>query len=269
MSKNFPQYILTDKQIRGIANIVLHEQGTLEGWYAEASQIANRTDIKGDDFATGENAVKTVTSGWYAKGKTRYEAGTKNATAIQVVKNVFCKGLRTLPRYIDEHDYMGDISTAKNGSTSVKGDKSKWTKHKTIIRNRMGATYTFYSFPGGYKTGVDPFGYTSSAFRKKWGDGCYTVKQSQTKKVKYGRNLKLLSLTLPERGYFKKGDKSEAVKEIQRFLSWAGLYSGRLSKTYNDKTVSAVKNFQRQCAFKDVNGCFGKKCLKAVKSFKL
>ena len=49
MSK-FPTYKLTDKQIRGIANIVLHEQGTVAGQYAEASQIANLCELryKGD-----------------------------------------------------------------------------------------------------------------------------------------------------------------------------------------------------------------------------
>lgn len=268
MSKNFPQYVLTEKQIRGIANIVLHEQGTIAGWYAEASQIANRTDIKGDSYATGENAVKTVTSGWYAKGKDRYKAGTNNATVIQIVKNVFCKGLRTLPRYINEHDCMSDISTAKNGSTSVKSQKSKWKKHTTIIRNRMGSTYTFYSFPGGYKTGVDPFGYTSSSYRKKWGEGCYTVNQAKTKKVKCSF-VKFSVLTFPERGYFMKGDESKTVEKIQLFLKWAGFYSGRIDGSYGDKTVSAVKDFQRKCAFKNINGCFGKLCQKAAGKFKL
>lgn len=175
----FPKYKLTEKQIRGIANIVLHEQGTIAGWFAEASQIANRTDIKGDSYATPANAVKTVTSGWYAKGKTRYAAGTNNSTVIEIVKRVFCEGYRTLPRYIDEHDCMSDISSVKNGSTSVKSDKSKWKSHETIVKNKMGSTYTFYSFPGGYKTGVDPFGYTSKANRTKWGDFCHTLAEAR------------------------------------------------------------------------------------------
>ena len=175
---HFPKYKLTDKQIKGIANIVLHEQGSIAGWYAEASQIANRTDIRGDSYATGANAVKTVTSGWYAKGKARYAAGTSNATVIEIVKRVFCEGFRTLPRYIDEHDCMSDISTVKDGDKNVKADKSKWKRHTTIVRNKMGSTYRFYDFPGGYKTGVDPFGYTSLAYRQKWGDFCYTLPEA-------------------------------------------------------------------------------------------
>ena len=178
MSK-FPKYKLTDKQLRGIACIVAHEQGTLAGMLAEASQIANRTDIRGDSYATAANLVKTVTSGWYAHGKSRYNKGTSNATAIKAVKLAICEGYRTLPRYIDEHDCMSDIATVKNGSTNVKGDKSRWIPHKTVIHNRMSSTYTFYAFPGGYKTGVDPFGYTSKAMRDKWGDFCYTVVEAQ------------------------------------------------------------------------------------------
>ncbi|MBR0411523.1 MAG: CHAP domain-containing protein [Eubacterium sp.] len=171
----FPKYKLTDKQIRGVANIVLHEQGTIAGWFAEASQIANRTDIRGDEHATAANLVKVLTSGWYAKGSARFNAGTTNPLVIWIVKKVFCEGLRTLPRYIDEHDCMSDLSTVKTGSTSVKADKSKWKRHKTVIKNKMGSTYTFYDFPGGYNTGVDPFGYTRQAYRDKWGDECYTV----------------------------------------------------------------------------------------------
>ena len=59
MSGIFPKYKLTDKQIRGVANIVLHEQGTIDGYFAEASQIANRTDIKGNQYATAANGMPT------------------------------------------------------------------------------------------------------------------------------------------------------------------------------------------------------------------
>jgi len=170
MSGRFPVFKLTEKQIRGIANIVLHEQGTIAGWFAEASQIANLAEIR-----YGGDPVKAVCSGWYAKGTSRYRAGTTNPIIIWIVKRVFLEGYRTLPRFIDEHDCMSDISTAKTGSVSVKGDKSKWKQGITTIKNKMGSTYTFWSFPGGYETGVDPFGYTKEANRKKWGDFHYST----------------------------------------------------------------------------------------------
>lgn len=269
MSGIFPKYKLNDQQIRGIANIVLHENScTIDAMYAEASQIANRTDIKGDSYATPANAVKTVTSGWYAKGKERYKAGTSNKTAIEVVKRVFCGGYRTLPRFVNEHDYIGDISSVKNGLISVKNDKSKWKQFITVIKNKMGSTYTFYSFPGGYKTGVDPFGYTSKKYREKWGDFCYTVKQAIAGKTPYTGVIP----SLPLRGYYKKYDgminlvnKQAQIVLIQKALNWdlkdiKGYKKLVEDGKYGDATVEAVKKFQKRYKFKDVNGKWGKLC---------
>ena len=116
-SGNFPKYNLSEDQIKGVANIVQHEQGTVAGRYAEASQMANLTDIDGDDKATPENLIKKLKSGWYAKGTSRYEAGASGSakiedSALQAVKDVIVDGKRTLPRYINEHDYIGDIASA-------------------------------------------------------------------------------------------------------------------------------------------------------------
>ena len=268
MSGIFPKYKLTDKQIRGIARIVQMEQGTIAGRFAEASQIANRTDVKGDSYATPENAVKTVTSGWYAKCKSRYAEGTTNQECINIVKKVFCEGYRTLPRYINEHDYMGDLSSVKNGLVSVIKDKSKWKQHKTVIKNKMGSTYTFYSFPGGYKTGVDPFGYTSKKYREKWGDFCYTIEQALNGKSSYPYVLP----TLPLRGHYRKYDGiltltsyTTQIKRIQRALNWAlngvsGFKALVVDGKYGDGTEKAVRLFQSKYKFKDVNGKWGKLC---------
>lgn len=264
----FPKYVLDEKQIRGIANIVLHEQGTIAGWYAEASQIANRTDLKGDEYATGKRVVHTLTNGWYAKGELRYLAGTRNEKVIRIVKNVFCKGIRTLPRYIDEHDCMSDIATVKNGTRSVKYDKSKWVRHQSVIHNKMGSTYIFYDFPGGYKTGVDPFGYINKDNREKYGDFCipyYKVEDILNKKSLYDI-VKVAKF--PERGYFKKGDKYKSLEDIQIALGLIGYYKGSVDGVYGDKTKEAVKKLQGMFDL-DVNGCFGNKCLEVAKAIKL
>lgn len=268
MSGIFPKYKLTEKQIRGVANIIRHEQGTIAGRFAEASQIANRTDIKGDEYAKPENVVKTVTSGWYAKGKSRYEAGTDNIECINIVRKVFCEGFRTLPRYIDEHDFMGDIATANNGVINVKKNKAKWKQYKTIIKNKMGSTYTFYSFPGGYKTGVDPFGYTSKKYREKWGDFCYTVDQALKSKSSYPYKLP----TLPLRGYYRNGDGISTLTNntaqiilVQKALNWdlRGFKDFKplvLDGKYGRATEEAVRLFQGRYKFNDVNGKWGKLC---------
>lgn len=218
MSK-FRTYKLTDKQLRGIACIVAHEQGTVEGQFAEASQIANLAELR-----YGGDLVKAVTSGWYAHGKARYEAGTTNPLILAIVRRVLIEGYRTLPRYINEHDCMSDISTVKDGGQSVKADKPKWKRHSTVIHNKMGSTYYFWDFPGGYKTGVDPFGYTNKKLREKYGDFCYSVEEAWEP---VGR---ILAFAKNEVGYLeKKTNKDLTSKTVNagkanytKFGSWIG-----------------------------------------------
>ena len=164
----FPKYQLTDAQLKGIANIVAHEQGSAAGRLAEASLIANRTDIKGGKKSASD-LVKTVTGGWFADGKSRYNnPGNVPQQAIDAVKTVIVNGKRTIPRYVDEHDYMGDISSVTtNGKSISKKSKSQYQKDLTVIKNKMGSTYTFYEFPD---ANSDPFGYTNKSYKKKWGD---------------------------------------------------------------------------------------------------
>lgn len=200
----FPTFKLTEWQIRGIANIVLHEQGTIAGWFAEASQIANLCEIK-----YGGDPVRAVKSGWYAYGKSRYNAGTTNQTVINIVKRVFLDGYRTLPKYVEEHDAMSDVKSVTENGKSVKHDKSKWKRHSTVIRNRMGSTYYFYDFPGGYKTGVDPFGYTDKKLREKYGDFYYTVEQAMGKEEpKTDMKDKVIKVAEAEEGYLEKKSNS-------------------------------------------------------------
>lgn len=275
----FPKYKLTEKQIRGIANIVAHEQGSLAGRYAEASQIANRTDIRGDRYATGDNAVKTVTSGWYAKGRARYNAGTSNKQCIEIVKKVFCDGFRTLPRYIDEHDCMSDIATVKNGKSNVKWSKAKWKRHETIIHNKMSSTYIFYDFPGGYRSGVDPFGYTNKKMREKWGDFCYTVSEAVNGKREpsfYGGVWPVLpdeSFGV-KRQYYKYGDGNKTlkkyptqIKRVQEVLAWAGYYNGEIDGIFGKLTKEAVNKFRSSYAM-DENGRFDQACIEVLRTLK-
>lgn len=178
-SGEFPKYNLTDDQIKGVANIVGHEQGTEAGWLAEASLMANRTDIKGDEYATPENLVKAVTGGWFAYGSKRYYQRDKVSDGtVQAVKTAIVEGKRTVPRYVNEHDYIGDIlSVTTNGKSISKNDRDAYIRHQTQIKNTYGSDYTFYSWPN---PEGDPFGYTDTKYREKWGDACYGT-------GKYGR----------------------------------------------------------------------------------
>lgn len=219
----FPKYNLTTKQIRGLANIVQHEQGTKAGMYAEASIMANLTDIHGDMDATPTKLIAKATGGWFAYGKKRYQDGydgkvSVSSTAIQAVQNCIVRGYRTLPRFVNEHDCLSDINSVDHG---VKSNKHAWIPHKTVIHNRYGSNWIFYDFPGGSHSGVDPFGYTSKTYREKYGDFCYTVAQAQETYMGDYKGTLRDPITVWKKGYIERGDEGESVKEVQKFINHA------------------------------------------------
>lgn len=174
----FPTYDLNDREIKGLANIVGHEQPKGAGQYAEASLMANLTDITGNK--TKSDLIAKATSGWFKNGKARYNnPSAATDSAIQAVKDVIIDGYRTLPRYVDEHDCYSDITSATNDGKAISiRNRKSYIPHKTLIRNGMKSTYTFYEFPDGINGGSDPFGYTTTLgakYRSKWGDKHYAV----------------------------------------------------------------------------------------------
>lgn len=281
MTKKFPTYNLNTKQIQGIANILVHEQGTLAGMMAEASLMANLTDIKGDDRATTENLIAMAVGGWFAHGQKRYDQGTTNEKAIRAVKAVLINGKRTVPRYINEHDCLSDIVKVSNNAKQFnKSDRSKYKRGTTVIHNKYGGKYVFYDFPGGAGTGVDPFGYTSESMRKKWGEECYTVDQALDETFQAREHYKGTYPALPDdswgvkRKYFKIGDGivtlrkyPEQIRRVQRILKWAGFYPGEVDGKYWAGTAAAVRKCQKYFDL-DINGCFGSKCLAKLKKMK-
>ena len=175
---DFPKYELNDSQIKGLANIIDHEQPGPEGKYAEASIMANLTDIKGDSNATTPNLIKKAKT-WFASGESRFaNPGSPTSTAINAVKDVIIGGKRTLPRYVNEHDCFSDITSAtNNGKSFSKTDRNQYKQHVTKIKNKYGASGTFWGFPNSKS---DPFYYTSDADRSKWGENCYSVSGSSS-----------------------------------------------------------------------------------------
>lgn len=170
---SFPKYNLTDDQINRIACTLPKEQVTEKGWSDEASLMANLTDIKGDEYATPDNLVKTITGSWFASvtRNAYHSGGTPKPGTVDIVKRVLVEGKRTMPRYVNEHDCFSDISYAANDGTQFEpSDRSKYQPNKTKMKNVYGSDYTFYRFPSDKD---DPFGYTSEDMRSKWGDGYY------------------------------------------------------------------------------------------------
>jgi len=142
---------MTREQLEQIARLCVQEQGGSEaGVKGEASLMANLARKH------GRNVYEYVlNSGWFSKARYWMENGSATQEQVEWVKDVLVNGNATLPSYVDEHDCFSDIRSISTGDVR---DRSAYIKDVTIIRNRYGATYTFYCFPHSHS---DPFGYTS------------------------------------------------------------------------------------------------------------
>lgn len=72
--------------------------------------------------------------------------------------------------------------------------------------------------------------------------------------------------TLPNRGYFKKGDKGTQVKNLQKFLNWALNLNLVVDGIIGNATINAVKQFQNKVKIY-ADGLFGKSSLEKAKSY--
>ena len=176
---SFTKYELTDDQLKQIASLAYHEQGTAKGAAAEASLMANLFEIKGSKYGEGADGLYNYvrTSGWFANSEKFMDSKDASNEIVDAVKSVLVDGKRTLPAYIDEHDMFGDITLVEtDGKNATINDKNSYTAFKTIITNRYGSKYTFYTFPD---TNSDPFGYTSEKIREEKGEFYYDFETGQ------------------------------------------------------------------------------------------
>lgn len=67
-------------------------------------------------------------------------------------------------------------------------------------------------------------------------------------------------ISLPARGYFKKGDSGKKVLSLQKWLKAKGFGPRKLNSKYDTNTVQAVLSFQKYYGL-DTDGEFGKKSL--------
>ena len=231
-SGNFPKYALNDQQLKGIANILQHEQPGLEGRMAEASLMANLVDKTGDEKATVDNLIKKATGGWFASGKSRFNnPGNPEQISIDAARTVLVEGKRTLPRYVDEHDCFSDLEWVKNNGTNIKKtDRSAYIPHQTKLKNIYGASGTFHSFPN---SGSDPFYYTSDELRQKWGDDCYSPTEASTPSGDAGKG--------DGKTYWAKGFGDNKPAKVSYSKSHVSMSRGASS----DDLVNARRNMER------------------------
>ncbi len=163
------KYNLTDSQLEDIAKICQREQGTAIGAAAEASLMANRYEleiIKGSKWKDRSFYDYVMNCNWWAPAKNgTYKNTNLKSDILSAVREVLIAGQRTLPFYVDEHDWVGDLEKiVTNGKTYTSNnsfkDHDNYIRDETIIYNKMGAIYTYYTHP---TSTSDPFGYTESA----------------------------------------------------------------------------------------------------------
>lgn len=219
------KYKLTETQLKKITRLCVQEQGSMNGIKAEASQMANLLETNATrqrKWGTDGNGLYNMVreSGWYYNAPYYMDHGTCNAKQIEAVRDVLCNGNRTLPQYVDEHDCFSDIKSISTGSIR---NRSDYIKDVTVIRNKMGSTYTFDSFPD--KTS-DPFGYTQAAYdyvKRHGGD----VPEPYRVEV---------STTLPE---IQRGDEGDAVS------IWQVICGASVDGDFGPKTETLTKAWQR------------------------
>ena len=133
----YRKYDLTEDEIRGLANLALQEQGSIDGACAELSLIANRFEQQSKYKTLYEYVRK---SGWFYKAPYYMDNGNAGAVYRLYTKYVLCEGLRTLPKHINEHDSLSDIVSISTGAVR---DRSAYQRDETVIKNSMKSTYRF------------------------------------------------------------------------------------------------------------------------------
>ena len=203
---NFKKYTdLTETQLKKLARLCVQEQGSVAGVKAEASLMANLLETSesrkkkyGTNGAGLYNWVRN--GGWFYRAAYFMDNTNVGNKYVEAVRDVLVNGNRTLPLYVDEHDCFNDIRSISTGSIR---DKSAYIPHKTVVKNKMGSTWTFYCFPS---SGSDPFGYTKEAYE-------YVINQEQ-KAVSKAETMEVTA-HVPE---IQRGDSGEAVKVWQTIV---------------------------------------------------
>ena len=169
------KYNVSEDDLQFLANVGYCEQGnSVDGVKAEMTLAANLFELSGK-YSTVVSYVKS--SGWFSCAKTTKKA---SAELVEATRDVIVNGNRTMPLYINEHDCSDCSSNCSNGTRgdickivvdgktydTMEGikNRSNYIKDKTVIYNKYGSVYTFYSFPC---ERCDPFGYTESAYKKR------------------------------------------------------------------------------------------------------
>ena len=175
---DFTKYNYDDETLKQIAGVAMAENGEDNGRF-EMSLMANLFE-KNSGYSSVLDYV--LNSTWFAaKG---HAGDPVSDEVLKAARDVFNNGNRTIPKEVDEHDcidcgsYGFDVSSIElDGKTYTSHDDllnlANYVSGKTVIHNKYGSTYTFYSWPDGQKSKTgrwmtdywgDPFGAISGSW---------------------------------------------------------------------------------------------------------
>lgn len=180
------------------------------------------------------------------KGQGTKHIGMPDALNHYGFRNV--KEHDTMPKLFEELKKGNRVGVLLFGNTKAP-DGTLWTLHGHFV-----------AFVGFKCTDDKHYLYTKDS-GGRWNDGwhCYETSMRGCVRKVWSAELPVEEITLPERGYFKKGDKSDSVKIIQAFLKEQGLYDGKIGGAYKSLTFKAVKKFEKKYGLEQ-DGLWGKKC---------
>ena len=237
----FKKYDLTETQLKKLARLCVQEQGSVAGVKAEASLMANlleTSDSRKKKYGTdGTGLFNWVRNGgWFYRAAYFMDNGSIGSKYIEAVRDVLVSGNRTLPQYVDEHDCFADIKSISTGSIR---NRSDYIKGETIIKNKMGSTYTFYCFPA---SGSDPFGYTQAAYDYVMAHGGAAPDPDPVERVE-------VITSLPE---IQRGDEGDAVS------IWQVIAGVNVDGDFGPATQAATIKWQAENGLK-ADGIVGSK----------
>lgn len=158
------KYNLSESELIDLAKVCQSEQPGATGAAWEASLMANRYELYGQSYGSLYNYV--MKSGWWGPViRGSYKNINLAGDVLNSVRQVLVYGQRSIPLYIDEHDYVGDIKNISTNGKTISGTKnlqnhSNYQTNVTKISNNMGAEYIYFAHPN---SASDPFGYTLKA----------------------------------------------------------------------------------------------------------
>jgi len=173
-SFQYTKYNISDAQLMGLLAVAERENGSSSNAIlSEISLMANSYERNGAAPYTADGLIDYVLySGWIdSKSANAYnELHTpKYSNTIEGAKKILNQGKRTLPKQILIQDCLdcgtngSDIISASNDGIEFDyKDTSKYIQGKTIIKNHLGYSYTFYQWSNPENNSGKALGYYSN-----------------------------------------------------------------------------------------------------------